>query len=219
MPNKPRQEKRICAQCGIRTRRWVQSAEDGTTTCHACADMIIGMTKETPQAAQEDPEHALADSFPAQAPNVPVEGAGEERRMPQYGESPTKTVRITPIIRTHEVKLGAVEQEFDIQLTPYEINAKGAQLSGAVNEIAQIEAEKMRAKREFGARLKAARQNMNRLAQAVATGTVAEVRKAEVWLDRDQQRVNYRAPVTGILYASRAVEPGEQLHLPMEGET
>lgn len=221
MPNKPRKEKRTCAQCGTRTRRW-REGDDGTITCDPCADMILGMCPQTPQVVLTPPQGhmmRMQDGSTAQDANVPQAGAGEE----QHGYMPSASFMarhgIKPVIRAQEVRLGTVEQEFDLPLSPHEINQKGAQLSGAVKEIEQIEAEKARAKREFGARLKVARQSVAALAQAVATGTVTELRQAAMFLDRDAQRVNYRDPITGTLYASRAVEPGEQFHLPMEGAT
>jgi hypothetical protein len=210
MANQPKQEKRTCAWCSTRTRRWTR-LPNGKALCMNCAPAQAETPQDAPQPDQA--EHNLA-----QGENVPQAGAGEAlgqyHAEQQYQPEGGRIIFSTR--GTHEVRLGSVEQEFQIPLSAHEINQKGAQLSGAVKEIEQIEAEKIRAKREFCARLKVARQNVASLAQAVASGTVPEIRQAEVYLDRSAQRVNYRAPGTGVLYSSRDLEPGEQFQLPLE---
>lgn len=216
MPNKPMQEKRTCSRCRTRTRRWSLSP-DGTIICHECArpaeppqdapEGTEGVTPAQAENAQQRPADEAVDApAPASALDAAVE-AGFRKDMEEYFAS----------THPHEARIGLVEEFFEVALNAAELQAMTAKLPGAYMEVARIQEEKAKAMRDFGLQLRAAAKEHSRLARAVYSGILGEVRQAEVWLDRNAQRVNYRDPITKALFKSREVQPGEQLLLPFGG--
>jgi len=206
MANQPKQPKAVCSLCGYRTRQW---KHDDITDAVVCAD---------PDACQQRIKtSALAtETAPTEnAPGVPQDASEEAQATDTPAESEMQHTKPVAHQGAHaRVKVGSTHEEFLIPLSGDDIEKRGRLLARASLEVTNLKAGKAEEMAEWNEKIKKAEGNRDRIAQAINSGSVFEYRSADIYFEFGT--VTYVDPVSGFVYKSRPVQPGEQFRLPVE---
>ena len=224
MANQPKQSKGTCSLCGQRTRKW---KHDEITDAVVCSDQEE--CKKRIEAA------AIATSNPCPdcdnctgSPDCSEAAAGKRHGVPQDASEEaqaTDTIAqpeeapCAPVAQQQphtRVKVGSTHEEFLIPLSGDDIEKRGRLLARASLEVTNLKAGKAEEMAEWNEKIKKAEGNRDRIAQAINSGSVFEYRSADIYFESGTGTVTYSDPVSGFVYKTRPVQPGEQFRLPVE---